>query len=202
MNKAFLLMAAMLVLPAAVHAAVSGMPSSITFHDAPEEMTFSISNTSSLRQVLEIEMFVPVSYEFVSKPAWVGAGESTDITIRLVPRPDLIGVRYESMVRITLGSSVEEKTIAMNFESADNSNESAAASAGSAAASAGSGVGSAEGIFAGGAAGFASLVDLSSAIGSALTTELLADVVLAVIALALLAAFIFRFMDMAEAKRG
>ena len=113
----FLIVAlAFILVFSSAQAAVRGIPTSIEFHETVEQIEFSVSNDSGSTQLLEVQLFLPVDYDFLDKPEFVEAGESATVKVALYPREDLIGTVYNSMIVVSLGNDVYELPVRVSFE--------------------------------------------------------------------------------------
>lgn len=119
-KKALVMWLFLMVLSSAAHASITGLQESIEFNEMPKETVLTVSNDYAVRQPLGIDFYVPVDYEFVSKPGWLEPHEAVDIVVRFMPRAELTGLVYDSTVIVRVGPEVNERTIAMAFNGMDS----------------------------------------------------------------------------------
>ncbi|MFH1587163.1 MAG: hypothetical protein ABID38_04860 [Candidatus Diapherotrites archaeon] len=110
----------LILLFASVSAVVSDLPSYITIRNSPMEISFTVSNPTSLKKALDVEVFSPVSYQVTEKAQWVDPNSSETVKIKFIPRGDLIGTRYAGKIIVTLGSEKTEHEVSFFFTGEDS----------------------------------------------------------------------------------
>ncbi len=94
---------------------VSSVPQSIVFNEIPHGLSFSVSNMDSVARELNVQVFLPIQYEFVQKPSRIAAGATETVSIKLFPRRELVSQEFIGTINVVLGSKVAQKSIRLKF---------------------------------------------------------------------------------------
>ncbi len=172
-------------------ASVSEVPRYVDLSNEEKEISFTLSNDSSLGKNLEIEVYVPTNFKIIEKPEFIGPNESEEVKILFYPNEDLYGTNYESTLIILLGSEKIEKKINFSFVKPEAKEEEEEPEE------------EREGII----SGFVGLLSLPSlgeidfeGISALINWELALDVFLVLVAAILLIAFIARIVTRLESS--
>jgi hypothetical protein len=159
-------------------------PSTVYLYDAPKGVDVKIVNAKETAQQFSVQFDAPTQFELSEESGSVEAQRSKTISITLYPRSDLVGQTYESKLVVALGKEKFAKKLRMVFRGGRGQLEEQAGGNESATPA---------GLF-----GLASAWPALTAFE--VTTELVLDAFLAVIAAVLLIAFIARFVKRMEGR--
>ena len=108
-----------LLLASAAQAAISVQPI-VQFNQIPKELVFTVSNSSSTTQALDVKLFAPIDYEIEGAlPASIDANKSSEIKMRLYPKAEFVGIQQKANLQISLGGNIETKEITLKFYALD-----------------------------------------------------------------------------------
>ena len=107
----------LLLIAATVQAEVWEVPANLTFHEAPVELTFKAKNDSADAQPVSALITV-VDYRIISKPQFLNAGDAGEIKLKLLPRNDLVGSTYTSILTVNVGEKEMRREIKLTFAKA------------------------------------------------------------------------------------
>ena len=107
----------LLLMAATVQAEVWEVPANLTFHEAPLELTFKVRNDSADAQPVSALITV-VDYRIIGKPQLLNAGDAGEIKLKLLPRNDLLGSTYTSILTVSVGEKEMRRELKLTFEKA------------------------------------------------------------------------------------
>jgi len=98
-------------------AAIEGFPSSITFYEEAQKISFKVTNPADTMQRESIEFLAPVEV-LVSAPLNIAAGKDANALLTLTPRKELTGQTYEGILIVKVGTNETRKSATVIFKSA------------------------------------------------------------------------------------
>ena len=107
----------LLLIAATAQAEDWGIPASLTFHEAPLELTFQVKNDGMDAQPVSALITV-VDYRIIGKPPLLNAGDAGEIRLKLLPRNDLVGSTYTSILTVSVGEKEMRRELKLTFEKA------------------------------------------------------------------------------------
>ncbi len=90
-------------------------PNTIYLYDEAKEVNIRLTNDSDSSQDFSIEFSAPTQFELSAYSGTIPAGKSKNITLTLFPRSDLEGQTYESKLDVEAGSSRKVKMLHIVF---------------------------------------------------------------------------------------
>ncbi|MFH1392012.1 MAG: hypothetical protein ABIH20_06890 [Candidatus Diapherotrites archaeon] len=104
-----------LLLSTGASAFVNSLENTISVGETAYELSYTVENTSNIKQPLTVDYDLPTDFEIVKQPNYVNANSTQEIVVKILPQQGFEGTTYTGMITINLGGNKAEKRINVSY---------------------------------------------------------------------------------------
>ncbi|MAG18412.1 MAG: hypothetical protein CL944_02980 [Candidatus Diapherotrites archaeon] len=104
-----------LLLSTGASAFVNSLENTISVGESAYELSYTVENTSNIRQPLTVDYDLPTYFEIIKQPNYVNANSTQEIVVKILPQQGFEGTTYTGMISINLGGNRAEKRVSISY---------------------------------------------------------------------------------------